>query len=130
MSGGGASSNSSWSCFLWLIFIVVHPAAASTNVELSGGGRPSLLRRHLHRHVDPVRRGLPRRMRLQIDLREQLQIGGPDRICERLLTATLWVWGGRQADAVATRAGHPRSMLKAPIELLRSARLTDIESLC
>jgi hypothetical protein len=28
------------------------------------------------------------------------------------------------------RAGHPRGMLKAPIEFLRSARLTHIESLC
>jgi hypothetical protein len=69
-------------------------------------------------------------MRLQIDLREQLQIGGPDRICERFLTATLWVWGGRQADAVSTRAGHPRSMLKACIELVRSGGLTEIKSLC
>src|ERR1700676_5402570 len=28
------------------------------------------------------------------------------------------------------RAGHPRSMLKSPIELLRSVRLADIESSC
>src|SRR5664279_2983180 len=57
-------------------------------------------------------------------------MGGPDRIRERLLTATFWIWGGRQADPVTMRAGHPRSMLKAPIKSLRSARLTNIESLC
>src|SRR5450631_3932307 len=57
-------------------------------------------------------------------------MGGPNRTRERLLTATFWIWGGRQADPVTLRAGHPRSMLKAPIEFLRSARLTNIESLC
>jgi hypothetical protein len=57
-------------------------------------------------------------------------MGGPNRTRERLLTATFWIWGGHQADPVTLRAGDPRSILKAPIEFLRSARLTHIESLC
>jgi hypothetical protein len=67
-------------------------------------------------------------MRFQIDLREQLQIGGPDRIAERLLIATLWVPGGHQVDPHAMRADHLRSMLKAEIQLVRSGRLIEIES--
>ena len=76
-----------------------------------------------------MRHGLPKRMRFKIDLREQRHIGGPDCICERLLIATFWIGGGRQVDPVPMRAGHPRSMAKARIELVRSGRLSEIESL-
>src|SRR5882762_11583330 len=69
-------------------------------------------------------------MRHKIYLREQRHIGGPDGISERLLIATFRIEGGRQVDPVAMRAGHPRSLLKASIELVRSGRLTEIESLC
>src|SRR3977135_646790 len=93
-------------------------------------GRAASLPRHLRRHFDPARRGFPKRMRHKIDLREQRHIGGPDRISERLLIATCRIGGGRQVAPVAMRAGHPRSMAKAPIELLCSGRLTKIESLC
>src|SRR5882672_6296089 len=93
-------------------------------------GRAASLRRHLRGHVDPARRGFPKRMRHKIELRDQRHIGGPDRISERLLIATCRIEGGRQVDAVAMRAGHPRSLLKASIELVRSGRLTEIESLC
>src|SRR6202043_1321954 len=68
-------------------------------------------------------------MGYKIDLRDQPHIGGPDRISERLLIATFRIGGGRQVDPVAMRAGHPRSTLKACVELLRSGRLTEIESL-
>src|SRR4029077_21257988 len=98
--------------------------------RLTARWRPPSLRRHLRRHVDPARRGFPKRMRHKIDLREQRQVGGPDRISERLLIATFWIEGGRQVDPVAIRAGHPRSTLKAPIELVCSGRLTEIESPC
>src|SRR5437763_15085318 len=76
-----------------------------------------------------MRRGLPKRMRFKIDLREQRHIGGPDCICERLLIATFRIGGGRQVNPVAVCAGHPRSTLKASIELMRSGRLSEIESL-
>jgi hypothetical protein len=69
-------------------------------------------------------------MRCKVYLREQRHIGGPDRISERRLIATYWIGGGRQVDAVTMRAGHPRSMLKACIELVRSGGLTEIKSLC
>ena len=69
-------------------------------------------------------------MRLQIDLREQRHIGGPDRISERLLIATFRVRRGLQVDPVAMRADYPRSLFKAAIELLRSGRLPETESLC
>src|SRR5208283_2975533 len=103
---------------------------ASPKVEVRGGPGLSSLRRHLHRQVDPERRGLPKRMRCKIVLRDQRHIGGPDRICERLLIATLWVRGGRQADPVAMRADHLRSMLKSGIQLARSGRQAEIEALC
>jgi hypothetical protein len=90
----------------------------------------SLLRRYLLWHVDSARRGCPQRMRCKIDLREQRRVGGPDCISERLLIATFWIGGGRQVDPVTMRADHTRSMLKARIELVRSSRLTEIESLC
>jgi hypothetical protein len=67
-------------------------------------------------------------MRCKIDLSDQRHIGGPNCICERLLIAALWIGGRRQADPVATRAGQIRSILKAHIELVRSGRLTEIES--
>src|SRR6202040_4019228 len=73
----------------------------------------SSLRRHLHRHIDPARRGCPKRMRFQIDLREQRHIGGPDRISKCFLIATLRVLGGLQVDSPAMRADYPRSRLKA-----------------
>ena len=56
-------------------------------------------------------------------------MGAPDRIRQRLLTTSHWIWGRRQADPVAVRAVHPRSLFKSPIEFLRAARLTSIESL-
>ena len=77
-----------------------------------------------------MRRGLPKRMRFKIDLREPRHIGGPDRISERLLIATFWIGRRLQADPVAMRADHPRSLLKARIELVRAGRLPEIESLC
>src|ERR1700730_11264312 len=83
-------------------------AAASPKVGLQRGPRSSSLRRHLRRHVDPACRSFPKRMRFKIDPREQRHIGGADRISERLLIATLWIGGGRQVDAVAMRADHPR----------------------
>src|SRR5881275_542902 len=67
-------------------------------------------------------------MRFKIDLREPRHIGGPDRISERLLIATFWIGGGRQVNPVAICAGHPRSTLKARIELVRAGRLTEIKS--
>src|ERR1700729_1770507 len=57
-------------------------------------------------------------------------MGAPDRIRESLLTASHWICGGRQVDPVTMRANHPSSLLKPPIEFLRPARLTNIESLC
>src|SRR3984893_11396073 len=69
-------------------------------------------------------------MRRKINLRQQRHVGGADRISERLLIATFWVWGGLQADPVAMRADHLCSMLKARIEHLGSVRLTEIESPC
>src|SRR5437763_17169206 len=67
-------------------------------------------------------------MRFKIDLREPRHIGGLDRISERLLIATFWIHGGRQVNPVAMCAGHPRSTLKARIELVRAGRLTEIKS--
>jgi hypothetical protein len=99
-------------------------------VERSGDPRLSSFRRYLRRHVDPVRRGFPKRMRRQIDLREQRHIGGPDRISKCILIATFAVSGGLQVDPVAMRADYPRSPFKPAIELLRSGRLPEIESLC
>jgi hypothetical protein len=55
-------------------------------------------------------RGFPKRMRLQIDLREQRHIGGLDRISKRFLIATFPVWGGLQVDPLAMRADYPRSL--------------------
>jgi hypothetical protein len=107
-----------------------HASAAAHKVELSGDLRPSSFRRYLHRHVDAARRRFLKRMRCKINLREQLQIGGPDRIAERLLIAVSWIRGGRQVDPHAMRADHLRSTLKAGILLVRSGRLAQIESLC
>jgi hypothetical protein len=99
-------------------------------VSKLSAGLPSSLRRYLHRHVDPARCGFPQRMCIQIDLREPRHIGGSDRISERLLIATFWVRGRLQVDPHTMRADHPRSMLKTGIQLVRSGRLAEIESLC
>jgi hypothetical protein len=69
-------------------------------------------------------------MRFSIDLREQRHIGGPDRICERLLKTPFWSRVGLESNPVAMRADDPRSPLEARIELVRSGRLREIESLC
>src|ERR1700693_1821804 len=91
---------------------------------------PPSLRRQLRARLDSVRRGLPKRMRFKIDLREQRQIDRTDRLSQRLLIATYWIAGGFQVGPVAMRAGHVCSMLKAHIELLRSGRMMQIEPLC
>src|ERR1039458_9824616 len=83
-----------------------------------------------HRHPDPARRGLLKRMRCQIDLSEQGQIDGPDGISQRLLVTSVLVCYGLEVDPHAMRADYLRSMLKAGIELVRSSRLTQVESLC
>src|ERR1700722_20041267 len=75
------------------------------------------LRRHLHGHINPARRRLLKRMRCKVDLGDQRHMGGPDRICERLLIATLWVWGRLQVDPHAMRADDLRRMPKASIQL-------------
>src|SRR5438105_15847015 len=90
--------------------------------------RPPSLRCYLRRHVDPMRRRFPKRMRCKIVLSEQRLIGRPARISERLLIATFWIRGGRQVTPVAMCAGHPRSTLKARIELVRAGRLTETKS--
>jgi len=97
---------------------------------LLAGRRPPSLRCYLRRHGDPVGRSIPKRMRLEVGLCKPRHIGGPDRISERLLIASYWIGGGLQVDPVAMGARHPRGMLKACIELVRSCRLTEIESLC
>src|SRR5882724_1016855 len=93
------------------------------------GRRPSSLRGHLRRRFDSERCGLPQRMRFKIGQREQRQVGGSDRTAERLLIASGWIRRDFKADPVSVRTGHLRRMLEAPIELLRSRRLTEIESL-
>src|SRR5437588_12213049 len=93
----------------------------------AGRHAPSL-RCYPRRHVDPMRRRFPKRMRSKIDLNEQRLIGRPDRISERLLIATFWIHGGRQVNAVAMCAGHPRSTPKARIELVRAGRPTEINA--
>jgi hypothetical protein len=69
-------------------------------------------------------------MRCKIDLREQGQIDGPDDISQCLLIASVFVCYGLEVDLHAMRADHLRSMHKAGIQLVRSDRLTEIESLC
>jgi len=85
------------------------------------------LRRAQLGRLDPVRRGLPKRMRFEIDLREQRQIGRTDGLSQRLLRATYGIAGGFQVDPVAMRASHVCSRLKARIELLRTGRMMQIE---
>src|ERR1700693_995732 len=91
---------------------------------------PPSLRRQLRARLDSVRRGLPKRMRFKIDLREQRQIDRTDRLSQRLLIASYWIAQGFQVDPVAKRACHVCSMLEARIESLRSASMMQIEPLC
>src|ERR1700677_1259525 len=68
-------------------------------------------------------------MRLQIELRDQRQIGGADRLGECFLVASALVGYGLEVNPHAMRADDLRSMLKAQIKRVRSRGLIDIESL-
>jgi hypothetical protein len=78
----------------------------------------------------PMSSGLLKRMRCKIDLREQGQIDRSDGISQRPLVASVLVCYGLEVDPHAMRADDLRSMLKSGIELVRSCRLSKIESLC
>jgi hypothetical protein len=118
----------------------IDPANYRQNLELTVSRIPRELRscvlrllsfcRYLHRHPDPARRGLLKRMRCKIDPSEQGQIDGPDGITQRLLVTRVLVSYGLEVDPHAMRADYLRGMLKAGIELVRSGRLTQVESSC
>jgi hypothetical protein len=90
---------------------------------------PSSLRGCLNRYLDPERRSLLKRMVRKIDLGEHWHFGGSHRSCQRLFMTTFWIVDRRKVNPVTVGADYLRRVVKACIELLRIARLCEIEPL-
>src|SRR5580658_4534011 len=100
-----------------------------TPADRAHGPGLALLRSDLPRHLDPLRHRLANRMRPQVGLGEQRQIGRSNRIGECLLGAALWIGGGRQSDAIAASAGDIGGVLNSFIQFLRIGRPAGIQSI-
>jgi hypothetical protein len=86
------------------------------------------IRNHSYRNLDTILRGIARRVCREIDGAHLCPMDRMNGLAECLFVAARKVGGRFQADLVAMRAGHPGGILEAPIELLCSGRLAEIEA--